>query len=139
MIETRAQHPRIFFDGHCGICHGSVRFVARHDNGRVFRFAPIGGESFQRLVPASDRADLPDSVLVLTTDGRLLNRTEGTIYVLNRLGRPWRWLASWLGLIPKALRDGAYDLIARNRKKLLSAPTTVCPIVPAEQRRLFEA
>ena len=116
-----------------------MRFVARFDHGRVFRFAPIGGDTFDRMLSESERTDLPDSVLVLTPGGHLLDRSEGALYVLRQLGRPWRWLGAGLALIPRRLRDLIYDFIARHRRRFSPEPPAACPIVPPEQRQLFEA
>ena len=31
----------IYYDGHCGLCHGFVKFVLTHDIEQRFRFAPL--------------------------------------------------------------------------------------------------
>ena len=33
-------HGVVLFDGTCGFCEGSVRFIARRDRDAYFRFAP---------------------------------------------------------------------------------------------------
>ncbi len=93
--DSPPQIERIFYDGHCGLCHGAVRFViARDPQGRLFRYAPLEGTTFAALVPAKRRADLPDSVIVLTEDGRLLVRSAAFIHILRRLGGVWRVTAA---------------------------------------------
>ncbi len=64
----------IYYDGSCGLCHRWVRFVLAADtNGRLFRFAPLQGETFQAKVADGARAALPDSVVVQRADdGRRL-------------------------------------------------------------------
>ena len=43
----------IFYDGDCGLCHRAVRVVLAADpEGRAFRFAPLGGETFRALMQA---------------------------------------------------------------------------------------
>jgi len=67
-----SQTEIIFYDGHCALCHGAVKFVLKHDrSGNAFRFAPLQGATFQSRVPPGRRASLPDSVIVLTEDGTL--------------------------------------------------------------------
>ena len=76
-IAGPAEPELLFYDGGCGLCHRAVRFVLWADpEGRAFRFAPLGGDTFQALVSAGERERLPDSLVVRTTeDGRLLTRS----------------------------------------------------------------
>lgn len=139
MPGDQAATVTIFYDGHCGLCHRSVRFVlARDHKGRAFRFAPLYGEAFRARVAESARAGLPDSIVVLTADGSLLTRSGATIYVLRRLGGFWRLLGAAIGLVPRPLRDSVYDWIARIRHRLFTRPDDVCPVIPAELRKRFD-
>jgi predicted DCC family thiol-disulfide oxidoreductase YuxK len=130
----------LFYDGHCGLCHRAVKFVLKHDrSGRAFRFAPLQGETFAARVAAERRVGLPDSVVVLTSDGAILVRSAAFLYVLRRLGGGWVVLASVLGVIPRGLRDFVYDLVARVRYRVFGRQDDVCPIVPAELRARFDS
>ncbi|MGA8406299.1 MAG: DCC1-like thiol-disulfide oxidoreductase family protein [Candidatus Acidiferrales bacterium] len=129
----------LFYDGHCGLCHRAVKFVLKHDrSGRAFRFAPLQGETFARLVAAERRAGLPDSVVVLTDDGGLLVRSDAFLHILRRLGGRWAASAAVLGVIPRGLRDFVYDFVARVRYRLFGRRDEVCPILPAELRARFD-
>ena len=129
----------IFYDGHCGLCHSAVRFVlAEERDGGAFRFAPLQSETFLDGVPENARATLPDSIVVRTAGGVLLARSDATAHILARLGGIWRLLAALLWLIPVAVRDGAYDSIARVRHRLFRAPAELCPIMPAHLRPRFD-
>lgn len=130
---------RIFYDGHCGLCHGAVKFViARDRGGRLFRFAPLQGATFAALVSAERRAGLPDSVVVLTEDGRLLIRSDAFIHILRRLGGFWRLLAAIASVIPRVIRDGVYNFVARVRYRIFGRRPEVCPVAPAELRARFD-
>ena len=39
----------LYYDGDCGFCHRTVRFVIALDRGEAFRFAPIDGSTFHGL------------------------------------------------------------------------------------------
>jgi predicted DCC family thiol-disulfide oxidoreductase YuxK len=106
---------RLFYDGGCGLCQGAVRFVARHDRSGTLRMAPLGGVTFERLIPAASEAGLPDSLLVLTPQGELLCRSQAVIHLLSRMGPVWRLGGHLLALIPRSWRDAAYQLVARRR------------------------
>lgn len=130
---------RVFYDGHCGLCHGAVRFLlARDRDGSRFRYAPLQGETFATLVPEGARAALPDSVVVLADRGELLTRSAGVIALLESLGGGWRTIAAAARLVPRPLADAAYDLVARVRKSLFAAPADVCPMMPPELRARFD-
>lgn len=129
----------LFYDGYCGLCHGTVKFVIKHDRlGSAFRFAPLQGSTLERLVPAAQRSGLPDSIVVLTQQGSLLVRSDAVLYVLRRLGGRWRALGGILGVIPRSLRDAVYDFVARVRYRVFGRRDNVCPVMPPELRARFD-
>ncbi len=129
----------LFYDGHCGLCHGAVKFVVKRDRaGRAFRFAPLQGPTFEARVPAERRAGLPDSIIVLTNEGALLARSDAVLHILQRLGGGWKVLAGVLSVVPRGLRDAAYDFIARIRYRIFGKRDELCPIVPPDSRARFD-
>ena len=129
----------LFYDGDCGVCHWAVRFVATRDrDGRCFRFAPLGGPTFAEQVGEKERARLGDTLLVLTRDGEVLHRSTGMIHILRRLGGFWRLLGSLSAIVPRPLRDWAYDRFAAVRHRLVRRPEGACPLLPPELRGRFE-
>lgn len=133
------QFERIFYDGHCGLCHWAVKFViARDPQGRLFRYAPLQGTTFAALVPSEQRAGLPDSVVVLSDDGRLLIRSDAFIHILRRLSGFWRVVGAIVAAIPRAIRDSVYDFIARVRYRIFGRRPEVCPVTPKELRSRFD-
>jgi predicted DCC family thiol-disulfide oxidoreductase YuxK len=127
----------LFYDGGCGLCHRSVRAVVAADRAGAFGFAPLGGDTFRAAVPVERRASLPDSIVVSRPDGELLERSDATLYILSRLGVGWRALGALVGLVPRGLRDAAYDFVARNRARWFAPPADACPLVPAHLRPRF--
>lgn len=133
-----AEPDLLFYDGGCGLCHRAVRFVLWADpEGRAFRFAPLGGETFEALVSAGERERLPDSLVVRTAGGALLTRSTGALHALRRLGGGWCELAVLLGVVPREVRDAVYDFIARVRFRLFAKPKDTCPLVPPPLRARF--
>jgi predicted DCC family thiol-disulfide oxidoreductase YuxK len=130
---------RMFYDGQCGLCHRTVRFLAARDrDGRLYRFAPRDGQAYVRQFDAATRQAMPGSVVVLTGDGRVLTRSAAVLHLLEQLGGGWRWLARLAALVPHAWRDWVYDRIAAVRRRLLATPPTACPMVPQAWRGRFE-
>jgi predicted DCC family thiol-disulfide oxidoreductase YuxK len=106
---------RLFYDAGCGLCQGAVRFASRWDRSGGIRFAPLGGRTFERLIPAALKVGLPDSLLVLTPQGDLLGRSQAVIHLLGRMGPGWRLVGHLLAWVPQGLGDSVYDLVARLR------------------------
>ena len=130
---------RLFYDGTCALCHWAVRFVlARDREGRAFRFAPLDSEAFRSAAPPDVRAALPDSLVVQTSDGRLLTRSAGVVHILGRLGAPWRLVAGAARVFPRALLDALYDFVARVRYRVFGREPEACPVIPREQRSRFD-
>jgi predicted DCC family thiol-disulfide oxidoreductase YuxK len=109
--------PRtLFYDATCGFCGGAVSLLRRADrrSGSLV-FEPLGGERFLALLPAEVREGLPDSLVLLSGDGRVLVRSAAVLEALDGIGGAWKALAHVARLLPVGLRDRAYDWVARNR------------------------
>jgi predicted DCC family thiol-disulfide oxidoreductase YuxK len=128
----------LFYDGHCGLCHRSVQFLLRRDpQGETFRFAPLQGPSFQAMVPAASRSTLPDSMLLLTVDGRLLLKSDAWLHIMHRLGGAWKLLGALCRIIPRPLRDSVYDAVAAVRFRIFGRRDDLCPVIPLALRGRF--
>jgi predicted DCC family thiol-disulfide oxidoreductase YuxK len=128
----------IFYDGHCGLCHGLVRFVLSEDqSAQPFSFAPLQGEQIKQSIEDRVRAELPDSVVVMEENKNVLTRSTAVIYVMKRLGGLWFFSATLLSLVPRTLRDLAYDAIASIRGRIFGTTEEVCPLVPRQLRTRF--
>lgn len=145
--DERAERPgaRLFYDGDCGFCHRSVRFILAEELATParlrLRFAPLAGPTYQACLARQvelDPGSLPDSIVLEREDGRLLVRSAAALEVASRLGGFWRLLALAAGLLPARLLDAAYDGIARIRKSLFAAPEDACPILPPDLRARFD-
>ena len=49
-VNSATDHPILFFDGVCGLCNCFVDFLLIRDSQRLFRFAPLQGETAGRLI-----------------------------------------------------------------------------------------
>jgi predicted DCC family thiol-disulfide oxidoreductase YuxK len=115
-----------------------VRFVLAEDRvGTALRFAPIGGDTFESRLSPEVRAGLPDSLVLVTDDGRVLTRSKGVRHLMTRLGGIWRLLALAMSALPAAVPDALYDGVARIRSRLFAKPKDACPILPPHLRERF--
>ncbi len=109
--------PVVVFDGVCRLCNAWVRFLLRYDRQARFLLCPAQSRAGQRLLTRFDQpTDHYESVL-LVRDDRVWLRSDAVLEILRGLPAPWRWL-SGLRVIPRAVRDAGYNLIARHRYRL---------------------
>ncbi len=127
----------LLYDGTCGLCNEIVRAVLLRDGLGVFHFAslqsPAGIEVLARF--GCNSADLDTFVAIAnyrSPSAACLIRARAAIFVLKTLGWPWR-AAAPLGLLPRALLDSAYDLVARNRYRFF--PRVEHCLVPRPEHR----
>ena len=117
-FRTQLESDRIvLFDGLCNLCAGWSRFLLRFDRAARFRLATVQspeGESILRAVglPTDDY-----ETMVLVQDGRLFTKSDAVLEVMRQLPAPWPALCAGR-VLPRALRDGLYDRLARNRYRL---------------------
>jgi predicted DCC family thiol-disulfide oxidoreductase YuxK len=129
----------LFYDGNCALCHGAVKFAMKHDaDGSIFRFAPLQGPTYQRLIDPARRAALPDSVVILTSSGEVLTRSDATVRMLQRIGGGWGTLGAIIGAIPRPLRDAAYNAVAATRYRIFGRKADLCPVMTPEERKRFD-
>ena len=127
----------ILYDGICAFCNGVVRFVLQRDPQERFRFAPLQSDYAAAALArhGRDARDLDTVGLVLdagTAGERLLVRSDAAVAIFRRLGGAWSLLAG-LRLVPRPLRDAAYDAFVRRRYRW-SGRYDACPIPSPELR-----
>ena len=129
------EHPGgiVLFDGTCGFCEASVRFIASRDPGGYFRFGASQSPSAARLLAAHGLTREQTKSIVLIEDGQVYVRSTASLRIAKRLTFPWRLAGAFL-LVPRPLRDAAYAVVARVRKRL-AGPSNACDIPPPEIRQ----
>jgi len=129
------RHPVVLFDGVCNLCHGAVRFLVRHDDADVFRFAPLDSPVGRALL---ERHGLPtadyDSVVLVDAAGAH-RKSAAALRVARRLDPPWN-LAWALRAVPRRVRDAVYDLVAEYRYDVFGRKDA-CEVPEPEIRERF--
>jgi predicted DCC family thiol-disulfide oxidoreductase YuxK len=134
-----SNHAIVFFDGDCGLCSVSVRFLIKRDSHQHLYFAPLQGIAAQAILPQQYRESLRTMVYQrVTADGQptLLIRSDAVLLALIDTGSAWRYLAQIVRLLPLSLRDWVYDRIADNRKIFFKAVACKLPSKDAHARIL---
>ena len=134
-MPTTSSPLIVVFDGQCLLCNGWVRFLLRHDQRGVFRFAAIQGRTGQALLQQAG-LQLEGLQTLLLVDGvKSWQHTAAILRILHHLGWPWR--AAWLGwLVPALLRDALYRWVARHRYRIFGR-TETCMVPPPDVAARF--
>lgn len=122
--------PLFVFDQICVLCSGGASFIMRHDRAGRIAFTPAQGEIGQALYRHYGLS--MDATYLLLSHGRAATESEGYFALASELGG-WWCLAGALRLVPRALRDATYRLIARNRYRWFGR-TKACALLTEEQR-----
>ena len=108
--------PVILFDGVCNLCNTSVQYVIKHDKRAFFTFASLQGETGQRLLKKYGLTAEDLNSFVLIINNKALTRSAAALTVARNLGGIIKLLYGFM-IIPAFIRDGVYNIIAKNRYK----------------------
>lgn len=128
----QSPHGIVLFDGTCGFCENSVRFIARRDPAGYFRFAPSQWPQAERVLAERGLTREAARSLVLIEGDHVYLRSTATLRVAARLGWPWR-AAALLLVIPAPIRDLGYRIVAFLRHHL-AGRSNACELPPPELR-----
>lgn len=106
--------PFILFDGVCNFCDSSVNFIIKRDRNNRLLFAPLQSPAGRELAEQYGFKNDYLGSMVFVENGKAYTRSTAALHIATYLGGGWPLLKVLL-LVPRFIRDAAYDLIARNR------------------------
>jgi predicted DCC family thiol-disulfide oxidoreductase YuxK len=139
-MKCQARHDRfvepiVLYDGTCGLCSKSVRWILQHERDRELRFAPLQGSTAAEL--RAKHPEIPaelDSVVLVDAD-RVYLRSKTFLHVARHLRRPWR-VGYYLRWLPGFVLDLGYRVIARLRYRIWGR-VDGCDVPSPENRARF--
>ncbi|MCF4101606.1 DCC1-like thiol-disulfide oxidoreductase family protein [Gillisia sp. M10.2A] len=118
MIHTIPKDKKIIlFDGVCNLCNNAVNYVIEHDKGDTFVFASLQSEIGKHLMQERhiDPTSI-DSIVMIDPGVAYYQKSTAALEIAKDLTGGYSWLKHFL-FLPEVLRDGVYDVIAKNRYK----------------------
>lgn len=115
--------PVLLYDGNCGLCNRVVRLLLRSDRAGRLKFATLQSPLAQEYLRSQGLPTGEFDSMVFVCDWGIaratppLLRTDGALAAARVVGGWWR-LVTWLGFLPRWLRDPFYRLVARIRYAL---------------------
>ncbi len=110
------ENPIILFDGFCNLCNGAVQFVIKRDKKNCFTFASLQSDEGQKLLKKFDLPTTDFNSFILIEDDKAFTRSAAALKVAKNLNGLWSSLYG-LMIVPKFIRDGVYNWVAKNRYK----------------------
>jgi predicted DCC family thiol-disulfide oxidoreductase YuxK len=122
-IELLKDKSIVLFDGSCGLCNKSVKFVLKKEKNypvgstvqrepNLF-FAPLQSQTGTALLKQYGLEHKIDSI-VFVKGGKAYIKSSAALQVTKYLKGLWPLLFGFY-IIPKFIRDAVYDFIAKNR------------------------
>lgn len=130
-------NPLVIFDGVCNLCTASVRFIVRHESAPVLRFTPVQSPAGAALLRRYGFDPAAVKTFVVIEDGALYVQSDAAIRVARYLHAPWKYLGVVV-IVPRPIRDGAYDLVARHRYSWFGRMDACMVPSPALQARFVQ-
>jgi predicted DCC family thiol-disulfide oxidoreductase YuxK len=136
-MSTPAVKVLLLYDGNCGLCNQTVEWLIRRDTYARLLFAPNTHPTAQETLARHHLQAAPQTLILVlspsTEAERILTQSEAVLFALKLLPRPWPTLARLAEILPLALRNALYRLIAKYRYRIFGR-LDVCPL-PSEQDR----
>ena len=133
----------VLYDGVCGLCNHLLQFLLEHDHRFVFTFASLQSDAGKAMLErfGANSSELT-SFYVLANyradHARMIGRSDAALFVAGELGWPWR-IAVLAGVLPTAILERIYDLIARNRYRLFGRFDHCLAPRPEFRRRFIDS
>ncbi len=125
----------MLYDGECGLCHRSVKFLLRHERDTELWFAPLQGETAAALRLRHPSIPMNLDTVVLVEHDRVYLRSKAFLYAAGHLRAPWRW-AYGVRWLPGAILDLGYRLVAAVRYRIWGK-VDACELPSPAQRARF--
>lgn len=133
------ESPVLVYDGDCGFCTRSVRFLLARDRRQRLRFAARDGTYGKAVRERHAELKSVESLLWLEPrpEGeRVLVYSDAVLAAARYLGGGWAMLAALGRAVPRFIRDPIYRRVASLRRRLVRSGACELPS-PAELARML--
>lgn len=120
----------IFFDGDCMLCNTFIQFALKRRTYHPLFFAPLDSNIAKDLLKDFDVDPKLNNTFYLLHQGKLKKRSTAVLTSLTLFKGLWPILYIFM-IVPKFIRDGVYNWVARNRYKWFGKKN-YCELLPIE-------
>ncbi len=124
----------ILFDGVCNLCNNLVSFLIKYDKNKIFTFTATQTNAGKNIISQYSLLHEGASV-VFIKDENVFYKSDAIIEISKQING-WPHIFKYGFLFPKFLRDGIYNVIAKNRYYLFGRKET-CKLPSEENGNRF--
>lgn len=124
----------IIYDGVCGFCNAWVLFVLDNHPNQHIRFVSFQSE---KAIPFLEKYEIQnlDSIVCIDKEN-CYTKSDAILKILGMLDSHWRYLR-FLAIVPKRVRNGVYNIIAKNRYKIIKKNHYSCRMLTLNEKQMF--
>jgi predicted DCC family thiol-disulfide oxidoreductase YuxK len=126
----------VLFDGTCNLCSGSIQWLIPRDPSARLQFASLQSVAGQHLLRSFGVPPDTDSVVVIA-GGVARTQSDAAVMIGRLVGGRYAVLARIGELVPRPIRNLAYNLVAANRYRLFGKKDECWLPRPALQARFL--
>ena len=116
----RDERHILFYDGTCGICSRSVRFILKNESDERLNFAALQSDFSSEFLVNFDIESSNLTTLYFYSKGNVYSKSRAILALIPFL--KWYYSFFYLGfLIPRFILDFFYDMLAKNRNRFFSS------------------
>ena len=129
------KHPIIAYDGHCFLCHKTIKVFMKNDAKGVIRFVQLQDKIGEELINHS-AIEKEDETVILLQYGRIYTHSDVAIKISKFLSFPYRLMAVF-AILPKTFRDYGYRWISKNRYRWFGRSESCIVMSSDEKERIL--
>ncbi len=109
----------LLVDSSCALCNKSVGFIMRHGGENKYQFISLYSDRGKDYLEKNGfPSDYSDSVVLLNNKGAFI-KTDALLLIAKSLKGLYPLLYAFK-IVPKAIRDSVYNIVAKHRNKVLN-------------------
>jgi predicted DCC family thiol-disulfide oxidoreductase YuxK len=112
----------VLFDGVCNLCNTTVSFLIKHDSKNHLYFA-AQQNPFGTIIMQEKEIMIENKSVIFIKKDNVYYKSDAIIEIAKFL-TGWPSIIKYSWMIPKFIRDGIYDFIAKNRYRIFGKRTT---------------
>lgn len=136
MIDLPVNKKVVIFDGVCNLCNSFINLIIKYDSNNRFVFTSLQSEISQEITSHLKIDSKNKESIILYEQGVSYDfKSTAALKIMKEFGGLW-YLTQVGYILPQFLRDGIYDIVAKNRYKWFGK-RDICMIPSAEIKSKF--
>jgi predicted DCC family thiol-disulfide oxidoreductase YuxK len=130
---TNAKNPIVIFDGDCAFCNKSVMLILKKDKTESIEVCSNQSQKGKELIEKHNITADINSTIIYLEENKVYYKSTAALTISKKLKGLFPLLYLFM-IVPRFIRDGVYDFIAKHRKKIIKKEYS-CEFVSDESIR----